>query len=120
MSHQTDQTNKLDAIQFSIQINNPPNQAPVPHAAVPSDGDYDGTDDPVLIECVLNYANPPAPPFTTGKLPPEDVPNKTFLRQFMDVLPTVPGQQGLLTAFLYDGSGQNLLAQSTTVQVVIT
>jgi hypothetical protein len=120
MSDQPEQTEGIEALLLSIQINNPPNLTPVPHTAFPSDGNYDGTDAPVLIECVLDYANPPAAPFSTGKLPPEDLVNKLFSRQFMNVNPTLPGQQGLLTAFLFDSSGQTLLAQSATVQLTIT
>jgi hypothetical protein len=116
----TGKRSRGERAEFSVQINTPLNRAPVTHLGFSSDGDYEGTDGPVLIECVLNYTNPPAPPFTTGRLPPEDPAHKSFLRQFLNVLPTMPGQVGLLTAFLYDGSGQNLLAQSTTIQITIT
>jgi len=58
---------------LSIQINNPTSPASVSHSAFPTDGSYDGTEDSVLIECVLDYDNPQAPSFSTGKLPPEDL-----------------------------------------------
>jgi hypothetical protein len=46
--------------------------------------------------------------------------DKQFTRQFANVTVTQSGQVGLLTAFLYDSSGQTLLARSATVQLAIT
>jgi hypothetical protein len=108
------------AQQFSIQIDTPQNLATVPHAGFAVTGHYDGTNGPVLIDVVLTYVNPKAPGFSTGKLPPEDPPNKAFNRMLQNVTPTAPGQRGLLTAFLYDDTGQLLLAPSPTIQVTIT
>jgi hypothetical protein len=72
------------------------------------------------VECVLNYANPQGGPFTNGKLPPEDPVHQLWMRQFPNLPATQPGQVGLMTAFLYDPTGQQLLAQSTTILVQIT
>ncbi len=111
----------MDGNPFSIQINNPPNGTPMPRVSVISDGDYGGpVPDGILVECVLSYANPAGGPISNGKLPPEDPVNQEWNRQFANVPPTQPGQVGLLTAFLYDPTGQQLLAQSTTVAVLIT
>jgi hypothetical protein len=104
----------------SIQINVPPNEGTVPHALFPVTGQYGGTgDSPVLIDVGLTYANPAGPGPSTGKLPPEDPVNQTFSRQFQNVAPTLPGQVGLLTAYLYDVTGTILLAQSTTIEITI-
>jgi hypothetical protein len=106
-------------VQYAINITVPPNGAQVPGAGFPVQGNYAGTNDPtVLIQVCLVYS-PVGPSFTTPKSPPEDPPNHAYDRSFNNVPPTGAGQVGLLTAYLFDPTGQQLWAQSATIQVTI-
>ena len=115
----TEQPKKLLS-PFSVEITNPTGVATVVHTGFPVNGDYGGTSDPgVMIDVKLTYVNPTGNNFSTGKLVPEDPANQAYSRLFSNVDPTAEPQRGLLTAFLYDPSGNILLAQSTTIEVII-
>jgi hypothetical protein len=104
---------------FFILLNAPPNEANLPAPAFPVGGQYGGTNGPVLIDCVLTYS-PGGNQIPTGKLPPEDPANNVFNRLLNQVVPTQPGQSGLLTAILYDAATLRVLANSETLEVFIS
>lgn len=102
-----------------IQIIVPPSEEPVP-PVFPVGGQYGGTgSSPVLINVALGYANPAQPGQATGLRPPEEPGTQMYNRLLQNATPTIPGQVGLLTAFLYDITGTILLAQSLTIEITI-
>jgi hypothetical protein len=102
-----------------IQINQPTNDSTL-LPIIPVAGQYGGTGGAsVLINIVLTYANPAQAGQSSGLQSPSNPLNQTFTWTFNNATPTLPDQDGLLTAYLYDSTGTTLLAQSTTIEVTI-